>query len=180
MVNIIVKKEHGTVGSHRIHDNIRELVESAGYECVCSELTIEEGNSVLRVFIDSPDGINVKDCEIVSRRLSKVLDEGDQWLPERYYLQVSSPGVERPLIRFEDFTRFVGEVARIKLRESVNGRKTIKGIIESAIEGKIVLADSEAGTLDILFENILKANLVFEPPDSNKPIKKDKSRRRQQ
>ncbi len=175
---MMVKKEHGIAG-HRIHDNIRELVESSGYECVCSELTVEDGHSVLRVFIDSPDGINVKDCEIVSRRLGKVLDEGEECLPERYYLQVSSPGVDRPLTRFEDFTRFAGEMARIKLREAVDGRKTIKGIIESAIEGRIVLVDSEAGSLNILFENILKANLVFEPPDSNKPIKKGKSRRRQ-
>ncbi|MDO9509051.1 MAG: ribosome maturation factor RimP [Thermovirgaceae bacterium] len=176
----MVKGERETSGISRIHDNIRELVENCGYEYVGSELLVEDRRSVLEVFIDSLGGINVKDCETVSRRLGKMLDEGNPGLPERYFLQVSSPGVERPLLRFGDYERFVGKMVRIKLREAVIERKTLTGVIESSIDGKIVLLECEAGSLNILFENILKANLVFELPKSNKPGTKEKNRRRQQ
>lgn len=176
----MVSEGYPTAGMRSVHESIREMVEHSGYEYVGSELVTEEAHSVLRVYIDSLGGINVKDCETVSRRLGKMLDEIDPGLPERYFLQVSSPGVERPLLVFSDYERFIERKIRLKLKESIDERKTLAGIIESAVDGEIVLFEEEAGRVNISFENILKANLVFEMATPNKPGKKEKNKRRHQ
>ena len=175
-------EEHPVTGFRGVHESIREMVENSGYEYVGSELATEEGHSVLCVYIDTLGGINVKDCEIVSRRLGKMLDEIDPGLPEKYFLQVSSPGVERPLLLFSDYSRFAGKKVRLKLKEPINERKTLLGIIENAVDGIIVLLEEETGRIDISFDSILKANLVFELTIPTKPGKgkKDKNKRRQQ
>lgn len=176
----MIRREHQSVCMRRVHESIRKIVEQSGYEYVNSELRTEEGHPVLCVYIDSLGGISIKDCETVSRCLGRMLDEGGLDLPEKYFLQVSSPGVERPLLAFSDYERLAGKKARLKLREPIDERKTMTGIIESAIDGIIVLLDDEVGRMRISFENIIKANLVFESPSSNKPGKKEKNKRRQQ
>lgn len=176
----MVREERQTSEIRRVHESIRGLVEQSGYEYVGSELLSEDGRPVLCVYIDSLGGINVKDCETVSRRLGKILDEIDSCLPERYFLQVSSPGVERPLLVFSDYERFVGKKIRLKLRESIDGKKTMTGVIGSSIDGMIILIEDEAGRVDIQFDNIVRANLVFDPPSPCKPGKKEKNKRRQQ
>jgi ribosome maturation factor RimP len=162
------------------HEGIKDIVESKGYEYVGSELVSEDGRPVLRVLIDSLGGLNVKDCETVSRIVGKWLDESDPGLPDRYMLQVSSPGVERPLLRPEDFARFQGKKARVRLREAEKDRKTLAGVIGEVNGGNIIIDDEEAGSIEIHFENIAKANLVFEMPGKSKPGKKDRKRRGQQ
>jgi ribosome maturation factor RimP len=133
------------------------------------------------VFIDTLGGLNVSDCENVSRRLGKMLDEGAFRLPERYFLQVSSPGVERPLFSFSHFRRFSGSKVRIMVKDPVGEKKTLTGIIESAENDLILLNEEESGMLEIGYGNVLKANLVFSMPGSEKPgKKKEKNKRRQQ
>ncbi len=163
-----------------LHENFRDIVEGQGYEYVGSELASEDGRTVLRVLIDSLGGINVKDCEIVSRIIGKWLDDSDPGLPERYMLQVSSPGVERPLLRPGDFSRFKGKKARIRLKEAEKDKKTLVGVIENVAGEMIIIDDEESGNLEIHFDNISKANLVFEMPGKSKPGKKDRKRRGQQ
>jgi len=164
----------------RMHGSIRELVEATGYEYVLSELALEDGRPVLRVLIDSLGGINVKDCEIVSRKLGRILDDFDPGLPERYFLQVSSPGVERPLITMSDFERFAGKRARIRLKESVNDCKNLTGTIV-ATSGEVVLFDDdELGQVNIPFVDISRSNLVFEMPGQARTDVKGKKKRGQQ
>lgn len=167
-------------GSDNIHGSIRETVELSGYEYVSSELTREDGRPVLQVFIDTLGGLNISDCENVSRRIGKMLDEGSFRLPEKYFLQVSSPGVERPLFSLSDFQRFSGSKARIRLKDPVDEKKTMTGIIVSAENDLILLKEEESGMLEISYGNVLKANLVFSMPGSGKPGKKEKNKRRQQ
>ena len=177
----MVIEEHPAAGIHDVHESIREMVQNSGYEYVGSEMVTEDGHSILCVYIDSLGGINVKDCEIVSRRIGKMLDEIDSGLPEKYFLQVSSPGVERPLFVFSDYSRFSGKKVRLKLKEPINEKKTLVGVIETALDGRIVILEDEAGRIDISFDKIRKANLVFDPPVPTKPGKgkNDKNKGRQ-
>ena len=110
-----------------LNADLRTLLEpgvrALGFELVDSELAGRGRNAVLRVYIDGPHGVTVDDCAEVSRQLSAILDVEDPF-PERYVLEVSSPGLDRPLVRREDFERFVGVITSYsihytKLYESV-------------------------------------------------------------
>lgn len=104
------------------------VCEDAGYELVDLRYLREQSGWVVRAFIDHPDGITFTDCEQVSRELSAVLDVEDP-IPNAYNLEVSSPGVDRPLRKASHFRRFIGETARVVLAEAREGRKRFKGII---------------------------------------------------
>ena len=118
---------------------IGPVVEGLGYEFVGARYGRDDGEPVLRVFIDSVGGVNIDDCSRVSRQLSAVLDvEID--LPGAYNLEVSSPGMERPLFSSADFARFVGEVATVKLLSPLDGRRRFKGAILACGEDHLDLA----------------------------------------
>ena len=153
---------------------LREIVEGLGYECVGIVLVTEERAVFLRVFIDSVGGIQVRDCEIVSKAVSAFLDEHEEYIPGKFFLEVSSPGIERPLFSPEDYMRFIGKKARIRVRIPVHGRKSLSGRILRADEHSIDLeidADvpEESAPVRIPFDIITKGNLAFEE-------KKDKRR----
>jgi len=172
--------ENERAGLYGVHKEIKDLVERSGYEYVWSELVQEEGRHVLRVYIDSLGGINVRDCETVSRRLSRMLDESDPGLPEKYFLQVSSPGVERPLIRISDYERFSGKRAKIRLKNEVSGKKSLTGSILAVKGDSIDFDDDDDGLFNIEFVEILKGNLLFDLPVPQKHVNKGKKKRRQQ
>jgi ribosome maturation factor RimP len=107
----------------------------AGYDLVDVRFVREQGGWVLQVFIDlpgwlpgQPGGIGFEDCERVSRELGTVLDVEDP-IPQAYRLEVSSPGVERPLRTADHFRRFVGQTVKMTLREGVGGRRNFKGTV---------------------------------------------------
>jgi ribosome maturation factor RimP len=124
---------------------IRRSVESMGYELVGVEL-FRKGKSglTLRLYIDRPDGINLDDCSAVSHQISGVLDVEDP-IAEQYDLEVSSPGLDRPLFELAHFERFRGEKARLKLAAPLNGRRKLEGVL-AGTEGDAVLLQ-EAGEL---------------------------------
>ena len=126
---------------------LEEAVGKAGYECVEVELTHEEGRSVLRVTIDSPGGIGVEDCEKVSRALGTIQEEIDPFFRGSHFLEVSSPGLERPLRKLEEYRRFVGSKARVELRESLNGQRNFKGRINS-VDGEKIFLDRKSTCLN--------------------------------
>lgn len=165
---------------HRMHGSIRELVEESGYEYVWSGLALEEGRTVLRVLIDSLGGINVKDCEIVSRKLGRMLDDSDPGLPDRYFLQVSSPGIERPLFKISDYERFSGKRAKIRLKSGLDGRKNLTGTVISISGETVLFREDGSGEISVPFNDISRANLVFEMPGPEKPVAKGKKKRGQQ
>ena len=163
---------------------IEKIVTELGYECVNVSLVSEDGRPVLRVMTDSIGGIDVKDCETVSKAINRFLDAPDPAetadFGDRYYLEVSSPGLERPLFTPADYERFRGREARIKTREPVDGRKTHVGFI-TASDDKNVTLDTEQGARDIKFADVTRATLVFRglEPQAKKPKKANKQSEKQ-
>lgn len=106
------------------------IVEKNGFELWDVEYVKEGGNWYLRAYIDKPGGINVDDCEVVSRELSDILDEKD-YIDEAYILEVSSPGLGRPLKKEKDFERSLGEEVEIRIYRMIDRQKEFTGILKS-------------------------------------------------
>jgi len=137
------------------YDWIEKSVTGLGYEFVHLEWVGRSG--LLRLYIDKPNGIALEDCALVSEHLSRaMLVEGIGY--ER--LEVSSPGLDRPLARERDFIKFAGEKARIVLRVPQNGRKNFTGTLGAAVSGSLSLVLDDGETAVIQLSNIDKARLV--------------------
>jgi len=129
-----------------------------GCELVLCEYVHEAGRWILRVFIDRAGGVTIEDCSGVSRQLSAVLDVEDL-IPHAYNLEVSSPGLDRPLTSAADYERFTGEAVRIQTSAPVRGRRRFRGTLEK-LEGQIVTVADEAGQrFEIPLEKVRKARL---------------------
>jgi len=137
---------------------LQPLVEDLGYELVGIEHHSNPKNPVVVVYIDRPEGIAIEDCERVSREVAALLDVEDP-IPGHYNLEVSSPGVDRPLFNVEQFARFVGEKAAVSLFAPQQGRRKFKGEILAA-EGETVTMDQDGAEVVLEMENIAKARLV--------------------
>lgn len=151
------------MGNKTLENIITPVVESMGYEAVRISLN-GQVRQTLQVMIDVNNGsreITVDDCAKVSRALSKVLDEKDP-LPNQYTLEVSSPGIDRPLTKPQHFMRFKGYQAKLETTEIVDGRKRIKGqILDVDASNHVhILMDNKEYVVD--FANIAKAKLVFD------------------
>jgi len=128
---------------------IEATINQLGYELSDLELKLDGRDGVVRVFIDKPDGVDLTDCELVSRQLSAILDVEDP-LPGHYALEVSSPGMDRKLTRPEHFRRFTGETVKVKLRFPLNGRRNFRGALRAADDEKIeVEVDGESHKLQL-------------------------------
>lgn len=125
------------------------MIEENKFELVDVEYVKEGGNWYLRVYIDKPGGINIDDCELISRALSDKLDEKD-FIEDAYILEVSSPGLGRPLKKDKDFTRNMGEMVEIKLFRQINKQKEYEGILK-AFDKETVTIETDDGE-DIVFE----------------------------
>lgn len=122
---------------------LEPTVEALGYELLHLEFSAAGGDGILRVYIDAPGGIRVDDCEAVSRQLSVVLDAEDALRSARA-LEVSSPGLDRPLVKPDHFRRFAGSRARIVLHAPVGGRRRFTGeLMEAGERGVIMEVDGE-------------------------------------
>ncbi len=115
---------------------IEPTVVNLGYELSDLELKLGGRDGLVRVFIDKPDGVDLADCEIVSKQLSAVLDVEDP-LPGHYRLEVSSPGLDRKLTKPAHFQRFVGSAVRVKLRFPLDGRRNFRGTLSTADHERI-------------------------------------------
>lgn len=137
---------------------VEPVVESMGYELVGVELMRHGRDCTLRVYIDKPAGITLDDCAAVSHQLSGVMDVEDPiQLP--YRLEISSPGLDRPLFKAADFERFAGATAKIKLAVPLTGRRNFTGVLSGVQDGRVrVEVDGEIFELD--FDHIERARLV--------------------
>ena len=134
------------------------VVESLGYECWGVEFISQGRHSLLRVYIDHANGILVDDCEAVSRQVSAVLDVEDP-ISSEYTLEVSSPGMDRPLFTLEQFAKHVGEQVKIKLRSPFDGRRNFQGLLRGVEDQDVVvLVDDHEFLLTI--DLIDKANII--------------------
>ena len=156
-----------------IYKTLRERIELLGYECVGFENVSEDGMKILRVYVDLPAGINLSDCEVVARGINLYLDEMESSLPERYYFEVSSPGLERPLFTPEDYKTFSGKEAQISLK----GGKKVTGIINGVDEDEKVSLISADGESSVPFADIKKGKLIYkEEKGQKKTFKKIKKK----
>ena len=136
-------------------------VESLGYELVELELKGAGNNSVLRIFIDRPEGIAHSDCGLVSEQVGTVLDVEDL-IPFAYTLEVSSPGLDRKLVKESDYTRFEGKLAKIQTRIPLQSQKTFKGRLRGLQGGSILLEMPKGDVLEIPLDVVREARLEFD------------------
>ncbi len=143
-----------------VYDLALPIVQGEGYDIYDVKYVKEGPHWFLRLFITRDDGVNVDDCETISRALSAVLDEKD-FVSVNYFLEVSSPGIERLLCQDEHFEGAVGEKIKVKLYKDIDGAKEAEGELLSAEHNKIIL-QTNAKRLEIEKKNIAKANIMFE------------------
>jgi ribosome maturation factor RimP len=140
---------------------IERVTGDAGLELVHWELEGPRNNQTLRIFIDKEGGVNHQDCETVSHQVGALLDAEDL-IADQYLLEVSSPGVDRPLYKRADYQRFAGNKVKLKTQQPINGQRNFRGRLVG-IEGDTVTLEVEnSGTLEIAFELITKANIEYE------------------
>ena len=142
----------------KLTDLLRPAVEEAGKELLGIEYISAGNNSVLRLFIDHENGIDVDDCAEVSRQVGAVLDVEDP-ISSEYNLEVSSPGVDRPLFNLEHFQSVIGETVNVKLSIPLNGRRKFKGPLV-AIENDNLIVEVDSIDYELAIKNVDKANLV--------------------
>ena len=145
----------------RVETILEPLLDAEGFSLVDVEYKRERGGWVLRVFIDKEGGVTLDDCARVSREFGQLLDVEDI-IPTSYQLEVSSPGLDRPLKKEEDFVKYSGRKVRIKTKEQVSGRRNFKGALLGCTEGKVMVKVEGSGVFTIPFSAILKANLEIE------------------
>lgn len=144
----------------RIEQIIAPSVEAMGYEVV-RVLLLGGQRPTLQIMAERADGapMTVEDCADISRSVSALLDVEDP-IAGAYTLEVSSPGLDRPLTRLKDFERFAGFTAKLETRLAVDGRKRFKGML-TGTEGEDVLIDTDTGPARVAFDNVLRAKLVI-------------------
>ena len=139
---------------------VEEIVQDTDVELVDVEYVKEHQDWILRIFIDKEGGVDLDDCAKVSGLLDKKLDAEDP-IPGAYSLEVSSPGLERPLKKATDYVRFAGRQVQIRTYSGIHGRKRFEGTLEG-FENDNVLLKWEGETIEIPLELVAKANLAME------------------
>jgi ribosome maturation factor RimP len=146
----------------KIEEIAHRVTESEGMELVEVEVKGNDGNRLVRISIDKPEGVTHADCELVSQQVGTILDVEDVVPGGHYTLEVSSPGVERKLIKPRDFERFQGKLAKVWLREPVEGRRFWEGRLAGFADGMVTLEIQPERMIAFAFAQIEKANLKFE------------------
>jgi len=137
---------------------IEPIVEGLGYECVGIEYNPHPKNGLLRVYVDTENGVLLEDCSKVSHQLSGMLDVEDP-ISDNYQLEVSSPGTERPLFKIAQFEQFIGSTVTINVFKPIGNRRKLVGII-GQVEGDIVTLQQNEQVIEIPFQAMSKARLV--------------------
>lgn len=148
------------IKTQQLETLLEPVVSSMDYEFVGLEFIAQGNHSILRIFIDAENGVAVDDCAAVSRQLSAVLDVEDP-ISSEYTLEISSPGLNRPLFKLSQYEQFIGEEVKFKtIRPQLeNGQRKFKGII-TAVENNNVVFAIDNDTISVPFADIDKANIV--------------------
>jgi ribosome maturation factor RimP len=152
--------------SSQVLEIVQPILDSMQLELVEIEYGKLGRDAVLRLFIDKDGGVTLDDCTDVSRELSAILDVEDI-VPTNYTLEVSSPGLDRPLKKVEDYLRYAGRLIKLRTYEPFtdddgNKRKTFLGTLEGFQDGSVKMKLKEGQTASIPLERVAKANLEFE------------------
>jgi ribosome maturation factor RimP len=162
-------KAHFFVGFERMREMLaskleeiaRRVAESEGMELVEVQVLGGGKSRLVRIAIDKPAGISHADCELISHQVSAILDVEDL-IPGHYTLEVSSPGVERKLLKPNDYQRFEGKKARVALREPVENQRHWEGTLAGFDQGVISLESSPGKVIRFRYDQVEKASLKFE------------------
>jgi ribosome maturation factor RimP len=137
------------------------IIEAMGYELVGVEFTTNGRHGTLRVYIDREQGVSVDDCAAISHQISGILDV-EEPIEQAYDLEISSPGIDRPLFKLDDFERFAGKTAKIRLAVAQQGRKNFKGRLKGVADSNRVTIEVDGQLFDLPYGDIARANLVGE------------------
>jgi ribosome maturation factor RimP len=144
----------------RVEELLLPIIEKSDYELVDVRYAKEGPNWYLRIFIDHPEGIDLDDCEFVSRKIEVLLDEKN-YIKDSYILEVSSPGIERPLRYKKDFIRFTGEMVIVNTYKPINGKRTFKGLLQG-IDGQDVIIKDGLEEIRLALSDISLAHLTVD------------------
>lgn len=139
---------------------IEPILEEMDIELVDVAYLHEQGRWILRIYVDMEGGISVEDCARVSREIEDLIDVKDVFR-QTYVLEVSSPGLNRPLKRERDFVRAIGEKIKVKMRDPLNGRRNFTGYLYAVKDGRVSL-DIQSDRVVLPLDGMEKANLVFD------------------
>lgn len=146
----------------KFEENISTYVKELDLELADVEYVSEGGYNYLRVYVEKKDGdTTLDDCVALSRKIDTLADE---IIKEKFFLEVSTPGLERKLKKERDFIRFVGKKVKIYTRSQVEGRKAFEGLIEKYEDGVIFLLEEAGKTVKIPLSKLRKSNLIYEIP----------------
>ena len=144
----------------KVESLIKQNIENLGYELYDVEYVKEAKDYFLRIYIDSKKGIDLEDCEKVSNSITELLDKEDV-IPEQYFLEVSSPGIERTLKREKHLKDNIGNEVQIKLFKPFEGKKQYKGILKDFDETKIEIVNQNEEQIEIDRKNISQIKTVY-------------------
>ena len=156
----------------KLQEVARRAAEPLGIEVAWVEFKQTGGSGLFRVFIDREEGLGLEECERVNERLSVLLDVEDP-IESSYTLEVSTPGLDRPLWNMKDYERFTGRLAKIKTREQLDGKNRFRGRL-AGVEGESVLLEQSGERKSIPFPIVESARLEVEifSPEQRPPTKK--------
>lgn len=150
----------------RVETFVEPLLAEIGCELVDLEFTREGHGWVLRLYMDKDGGVTIEDCRSVSRQVNHYLEVDDP-VDHPYHLEVSSPGLERPLKKKKDFIRFAGRKARIKMEEPIDGRRVFVGILDG-VDGEYILIIVDGERVRLQLTDVFRARLIFEEEKGQK------------
>jgi len=146
------------LSQNKLNELAESLAESLELEFVASEILNKDNNLTLRIYLDKEGGVNLKDCSNFSKLYSKVLDvELDT--EKKYFLEVSSPGSNRFLVKIEHFKKYVGSTIKVKLKKGLDGRRNFRGKLLE-VSDDVIKMEVDGEVFNISFNDIEKANLV--------------------
>jgi len=147
-----------SLSAQKLNEMLQPLVEDLGYKFIGLEYSNNPKHAVLRIYIDQDHGVGIEDCERVSRETAALLDVKDP-IKSRYNLEVSSPGLDRPLFTLAHFAEFEGQEVKVNLFAAQGGRRNFQGLILGVNEGNVTI-DQDGSGVTLEFSNIAKARLV--------------------
>ena len=149
---------------NRVFDLIEPVLADMGYELVEVEYLSMHGRWILRLYIDKEAGVTIDDCVDVSRELGDIIDV-KEIIDHEYVLEVSSPGLNRPLRKEKDFLKSIGMKIKLKMDQDLNGRRNFAGILK-AFNNRIIFLESDGDIFEIPFDGVEKSNLVYDFNDN--------------
>jgi ribosome maturation factor RimP len=143
----------------KLRDLLEPAVAAVGCELVGIEYLPNGKQSLLRVYIDKAEGVTVDDCSAVSYQVSGLLDVEDP-VPGHYTLEVSSPGLDRPLFQARDFERFAGQEVKIRMRFPIEGQRNFRGLLQGLQEQQVVIEGQDGKRVNLPLDQVEQARLI--------------------